>query len=902
MAKSKLQSEFERQLNIIENSINDNPAVAYRRLHSLMKKSDGVQERSLIYCKLLTGRCRQRQGNMTKAYMIISDCTAKLEQLHALRETAMGYHYLSQINAFRADIPSAHDNCMRGLQYARSCRDRYAQLCLILDLSPVYAAFGNFDASLDCYLQCIELFNKYIKGKNTPVAENEDYIEFILLLNTALRYQTKNQFDKSLYYLNMIEKRSETLLGGMYIDQVNIEYINIAFKQGNREEALRRTQTVLERLREKKRISMHNVPVNCINLCLTLQANGEYELSYELATLAREIVDKDSDPRVESLLYRALGAYYEHIGQTGKALEAMNSYATAIERRDRLRQEEIRQSTLQRFELQKNLDKQRRLEEKYRAETAELAVAKQASAAKGDFMSRISHEIRTPLNAIIGYNTLASAEVSGAHTDAGYRQAMMKVADCLGKSSLASKHLLTLINDVLDMSAIESGKMKINRERFDFKSLLTSLTTIFYSQAKAKGVNIEVNLDTLTEEWFIGDQTRVNQILTNLLSNAIKFTPDGGSVKLTVSQPDAKTEAAHILFVVSDTGIGMSPDYLKHIWTPFEQADATISRRFGGTGLGLSITKNLIDLMGGTIEVESTLGEGTTFTINLTFEHAEQPDRNIACDFSGIKALVIDDDRGTCDYIKLLFDRFGARCQCETSGADGIKTYAAALKSGEPFTLCLVDWRMPVMDGLETVARIRKLSTEKIPITVISAYDYSEIADRAAEVGVTSFISKPLFQSSLFDLLANVCGVTRESKSAKDETFDFGGARILMAEDNEMNMEIAKSILEGAGLQVDCVWNGMEAVEAMIASPSGRYRAILMDVQMPVMDGHTATKLIRQSQHPEATTIPIIAMTADAFSENVSQALAAGMNDHVSKPIDLRVLFTTLGKYIQNRK
>lgn len=520
-----------------------------------------------------------------------------------------------------------------------------------------------------------------------------------------------------------------------------------------------------------------------------------------------------------------------------------------------------------------------------------------ANRSKSSFLSRMSHEIRTPLNAVIGYNAIAKNGITEAHNDAERKQAEMKVLDCLHKSEIASKHLLTVINDVLDMSAIESGKMKVEHTRFDFKGLITSLTTVFYSQAKAKDVDFEVVFGTLNEEWFIGDQMRTNQILTNLLSNAVKFTPPGGCVKLKIHQPEADANASHIHFEISDTGIGMTKEYLSHIWVPFEQADSSISRRFGGSGLGLSITKSLVDLMGGTISVQSDLGVGTTFFIDLTFARAEQPVSSSMYDFSGVNALVVDDDSSTCDYIRLLFNRCGAKCAAVTSGEDALKAISVSLEHGESYSVCLVDWRMPGMDGIETIRSIRKIAGKYLPIIIVTAYDFAELADKAAEVGVSKFISKPLFQSSLFDLLATICGTQRVTPMEKSADIDFGGARVLLAEDNQMNMEIAKTILESAGLFVDSAWNGKQAVEMFEAAAPGTYMAILMDVHMPEMNGHEATRAIRASAHPEANTIPIIAMTADAFAENVAEAHAAGMNDHIAKPIDIPALFDMLKRY-----
>lgn len=520
-----------------------------------------------------------------------------------------------------------------------------------------------------------------------------------------------------------------------------------------------------------------------------------------------------------------------------------------------------------------------------------------ANMTKSSFLSRMSHEIRTPLNAVIGYNAIAKTEMTREMTDT-QQQSQMKVMDCLNKSEIASKHLLTVINDVLDMSAIESGKMQMEHSSFDFRGLITSLTTVFYSQAKVKNIDFEVIIDTLTEEWFVGDQMRTNQILTNLLSNAIKFTPEGGSVTLKISQPEADTNAAHIRFDVADNGIGMTKEYLEHIWTPFEQADSSISRRFGGSGLGLSITKNLVDILGGTISVQSEPGKGTAFGVDLTFEKAPQPMNTDSYHFDAVNALVVDDDISTCEYIRMLFNRCGAKCAAVTSGEDAIKAVTLAMEEREEYTVCLVDWQMPGMDGIETIKCLRNIVGEKLPIIILTAYDFSELAGQVAEIGVNRFISKPLFQSSLFDLLTNISGELPERHVKRNESINFGGVRVLLAEDNEMNMEIAKRILESAGLVVDGVWNGMEVVETFEKSPAGTYKLILMDVHMPLMDGHQATRTIRASSHPEAKTIPIIAMTADAFAEDVAESSASGMNDHISKPIDIPTLFETLKKYI----
>ena len=540
----------------------------------------------------------------------------------------------------------------------------------------------------------------------------------------------------------------------------------------------------------------------------------------------------------------------------------------------------------------------RTLRQAYEKAKDALALAEKANASKSQFLSRMSHEMRTPLNAIIGYNAISGKALSEAKSESDMKNAAMRALDCVTKSNIASRHLLTVINDVLDMSAIESGKFKISREPFDFRGAISALSLLFFSQAKDKGVSFDVAFDAPMEEWFVGDQMRINQILTNLLSNAVKFTPKGGSVRLAISEARLDDERTAVRFTVSDTGIGMSEAFLNNIWTPFEQADSSISRRFGGTGLGLTITKNLVDMMDGSIRVESREREGSRFQVELPLGRTEQPVREAVYDFSGIRALVVDDDRSTCEYLGLLFERYGVKCVSASCGRDAVAAVGEALSGGEGYSLCLIDWNMPEMSGAETVSRIREAVGPALPIIVISAYDLSEVMPAAERLGVNAFIEKPLFQSTVFDMLVNITDHSRAPRPERKSSLDFGGLRVLLAEDNKMNMEIAQAMLSSWGLQVDEAWNGLEAVEKFAASPVGSYRAILMDVHMPEMDGYQATQEIRRAARPDAGTVPIIAMTADVFAEDVAEAMAAGMNAHVGKPIDTAALGELLKKYI----
>ncbi len=517
-----------------------------------------------------------------------------------------------------------------------------------------------------------------------------------------------------------------------------------------------------------------------------------------------------------------------------------------------------------------------------------LENAENASHAKGDFMSRMSHEIRTPLNAVIGYLDIAH--------DASDDQ--KKVLHCIEKSQIASKHLLSIINDVLDISSIESGRMKIAHDDFDIKKMVNSLTTLFYNQAKAKGVEFIVRMQPMESEWLSGDELRVRQILLNLLSNAVKFTPEGGTITLGIRQVGERADKQRIEFSVQDTGIGMSEEYRTRMFQPFEQESASTAKNYGGTGLGLSISNNLVRMMGGTIDVKSELGKGTCFTVLLAFDKAksDQVTNEMPEDFSHVRALVVDDDQDTCAYMEKLLERMGVRCDTVTSGKKALRRVTSRNDAGRPYDICIIDWNMKEMDGMETAREVKKICGHEIPIIIATAYDYTELMDEAKEIGVDKIVSKPLFQSTLFDLLVSTYGKYRPVQNAAKPKIDLSGTKILLAEDNEMNMEIALDILSKAGLVMTPVVNGKEALDTFEASEPGTYDAILMDIQMPVMDGYTATRKIRECHHPEAKSIPIIAMTANAFSEDVTAALAAGMNDHVAKPISYDRLFNVLNR------
>lgn len=530
----------------------------------------------------------------------------------------------------------------------------------------------------------------------------------------------------------------------------------------------------------------------------------------------------------------------------------------------------------------KQIEQQKALEDAFR-------LAEEGSQAKGSFLSNMSHEIRTPLNAIIGYLTIASDKDS---TES-------KKDYCIENCQIASKHLLQIINDILDMSSIENGKLKIAHEEFDLKSEISDITSIFYQNSKLKNVNFETHIENVTEEWVVGDQLRTNQVLMNLLSNAVKFTPEQGTVELKVEQLRKDDQRVYMKFTVRDTGIGMSEEYMSRIFHPFEQEYAGTAKKYGGSGLGLSITNNLVQMMGGHIDVASKQNEGTTFEVTMFFGIAtSQHASNVQADYSHVRVLVVDDQSDECSYIKMMLKRCGAKADSVTSGTAALKKIRARKGSDYDYNLCIIDWNMPEMDGCEVTKKIRTELGGDMPIIIASAYDISEIEEEAKHSGANKVVAKPLFQSTLFDILVTMFGkYDPESEKQEKVQMDLSGLHVLLAEDNPMNMDIATTIMEKVGIKVDQAIDGKEAMEKFLASEAGTYQLILMDVQMPVMDGYEATEAIRESNHPEAQTIPIAAMTANAFAEDVAEALSRGMNAHIAKPINYDKLFEVLQKF-----
>lgn len=526
-----------------------------------------------------------------------------------------------------------------------------------------------------------------------------------------------------------------------------------------------------------------------------------------------------------------------------------------------------------------------------------LALAKSANEAKSNFLSNMSHDIRTPMNAIISYTTLLARHAE--KPDA--------VREYVRKISFSGQHLLSLINDVLDMSKIESGKTSLNIEEFNFSDLLEKLYSIVAEQAKTKSQTFEMFFKGHIPDCLCGDKLRINQILLNLLSNAIKYTPEKGSIELCIEASDcARSNHTHIKFEVKDNGIGMSESFLKTVFDPFSREQTEATKEIQGTGLGMAITKNIVNLMGGTISVESELGKGSKFTVDIELAIAEDVTDGIDEDFwlkHGVtRVLVVDDDEDICADISELMNGTGVIVDYATSGKRAIEMVSESSETGENYNIVLLDWKMPEMNGIETAKRIRAKVGDSIPIMILTSYSFDEIEDEARAAGINMFMPKPFFVSNFRNAVKKLKNADDAEQMSEADKMSISGLNVLAAEDNEINADILIELMEIEGVTCTIAQNGKDAVEVFEKAPVGTYDLIFMDIQMPIMDGYAATQAIRSGSHPEAKTIPIIAMTANAFDDDIKRALDAGMNAHLAKPIDMDKLKAVVLKIIKEKQ
>lgn len=531
-------------------------------------------------------------------------------------------------------------------------------------------------------------------------------------------------------------------------------------------------------------------------------------------------------------------------------------------------------------------DIRREMEQNTLLETA-LSQANRASKAKSVFLSNMSHDIRTPMNAIVGFTNLAITHIE--QTDL--------VSEYLKKIQTSGNHLLSLINDILDMSHIESGKIHLEEKLCSLPEILHGLRNILQADIHAKQLELHIDTVDVVDEAIYCDKLRLNQVLLNLLSNAVKYTGAGGHVSMRITEkPDAPAGYANYVFSIKDTGIGMSPEFVARIFEPFERERNSTISKIQGTGLGMAITKNIVDMMNGSISVTSEPDVGTEFTVSFAFRlHEEKREPILLPELKDCKALVVDDDFNTCDSVSYMLGQLGIQAEWTLSGKEAVLRSHQAIMRNTSYSVYIIDWLLPDMNGVEVARRIRKETGGNVPVIILTAYDWSDIEAEAKEAGVTAFCNKPLFLSELSSCLQSVLQPkSQESEAAEVDISSRRTGRILLAEDVEMNQELAVAILENAGFLVDVADNGQIALEMLKKSESGCYQAILMDIQMPVMDGYEATRRIRKLENQELASIPIIAMTANAFTEDREEALNCGMNSHIAKPIDVQVLFKTL--------
>ena len=540
----------------------------------------------------------------------------------------------------------------------------------------------------------------------------------------------------------------------------------------------------------------------------------------------------------------------------------------------------------------RNVDNETRkeMEKKMLLEDA-LAQANRASKAKSVFLSNMSHDIRTPMNAIIGFTALATTHIDQREQVEGY----------LKKIMTSSNHLLSLINDILDMSRIESGKISLEEKPASLPDILHGLRNIVQADIHAKQMELYMDAMDVVDEDIYCDRLRLNQILLNLLGNAIKYTPAGGVVSVRVAQkPGAPAGQASYEFRVKDTGIGMSEEFVAHIFEPFERERNSTTSGIQGTGLGMAITKNIVEMMNGSIAVKSKQGVGTEVVVKITFRLcAGKKQSPLIPELHNCRALVVDDDFNTCDSVSYMLQQIGLRAEWTLSGKEAVLRTHQAVMRNDNYSVYIIDWLLPDVNGVEVARRIRKETGEQVPIIVLTAYDWSDIEEEAREAGVTAFCSKPLFLSELRSCLLSVANAEETAVEKAAEPALTCTGRVLLVEDNELNQEIAVAILEEAGLTVETADNGQIAVDILQKSKPNEYQLVLMDVQMPVLNGYEATKRIRQLDDPRIAQIPIVAMTANAFEEDKQDALRAGMNGHIAKPINIRKLLELLGELLK---
>ena len=702
-----------------------------------------------------------------------------------------------------------------------------------------------------------------------------------MLQGVSMKSQSSETTFSNIYTADGIAL-SNTVLGGLAVEDNLLEALGRAeYMEGYTYEDVERD------FREGKRgataftyddipETLSYVPVKGTDWMLTYLVR-EKVISERIETVSNRIISRSVIQSVLTVL--VLGGMFAFIMlQNRKNAQLMLEKETA-DAENRVKQQEMEQ----RLALQDQLLEQRA------ALREALDAAEQASRAKTAFLSNMSHEIRTPMNAIIGLDSIALNDPDVPEKTRGY----------LEKIGASAQHLLGIINDILDMSRIESGRMIIKNEEFSFSAMLEQINSIISGQCRNKGLQYDCRLIGKIDDYYYGDETKLRQVVINILGNAVKFTPEGGAVTFLIEEGQRYNGKALLKMTFRDTGIGMSKEYLPHLFDAFSQEDSSTTSKYGSTGLGMPITKSIVELMNGQIEVESEKGAGTTFTVTVALGESERRSGEAARDITPkeLSVLAIDDDPIALEHAQVVLGQAGIRCDVAASGAEGLEKVRLRHVRREDYDLLLVDWKMPEMDGVETTRQIRTVVGGDTPIIILTSYNWDEVAEEAKHAGVDTFVSKPLFAGNVLDQFREA--FLKKQETASPRKADLNGRRILLAEDVEVNADIMVMVLSMRGMEADVAQNGRIAVDKYLEQPEGTYDAILMDMRMPEMDGLEATRLIRASGRADAETIPIIALTANAFDEDVQRSMQAGLNAHLSKPVEPDALFSTLETMIR---
>ena len=621
------------------------------------------------------------------------------------------------------------------------------------------------------------------------------------------------------------------------------------------------------------------VPVKGTDWMLTYLIR-ESVISDQISSISDGIINRSMLQSVLTIF--AMLGIFSYIIQQNSSNERLTLENETAAAEARVRQEELEHK----IELQEQLLAQQQ------ALSDALIAAEEANQAKTAFLSNMSHEIRTPMNAIIGLDNIALNDPETPEKTKGY----------LEKIGASADHLLGLINDILDMSRIESGRMTLRNEEFSFHKLLESINTIFSGQCSDKGLTYHCRIDSPVDDYYIGDSMKLRQVLINILGNAVKFTPEGGSVSLSVERTAQYEKQSTLQFRIADTGIGMSKEYLSRIFETFSQEDSSATNRYGSTGLGMSITKNIVEMMNGDISVESEKGKGTVFTVTVTLMDSARKDGSADLEEihpEDLSVLIVDDDPIACEHGRLVLEKAGIAAEIASSGAEALEMVQLRHARRDPYNLILVDWQMPDMDGVETTRRIRSIIGNESAIIILTAYRWDDVLEEALQAGVDSFIPKPLFAAAVLEEFSSALKRRSANTDHKPQKAELTGRRILLAEDVPVNAEIMMMVLQTRGMEAELAENGRIAVEKFAAHPAGYYDAVLMDMRMPEMDGLEATRRIRAMDREDAKEIPIIALTANAFDEDVQRSLQAGLNAHLSKPVQPESLYETLESLIK---